>query len=114
MMILVGTFQAIAGLVALFRSTYYLVTSNGLLVTVDYTTWGWVHLIVGLIIAGGGVAVMTGAVWGRILGVLLASLSALVNLAFLSAYPVWSLLMIALDVVVIFALTVHGSEVKKT
>lgn len=113
MMILVGAFQAIAGLVALFRDTYYLVTSSGLLVTVNYTTWGWVHLILGLIIAAGGLAVMRGAVWGRVVGVVLASISALANLAFLSAYPVWSILMIALDVIVIFALTVHGSEVKK-
>lgn len=112
LMILIGAFQVIAGLVALFRDTYYLVTSSGLLVSVDYTTWGWVHLILGLVIAAAGLAVMRGALWGRIIGIVLACLSALANLAFLAASPVWSLLVIAMDVLVIFALAVHGSEVR--
>lgn len=112
MMILIGAFQVVAGLIALFRNTYYLVTSSGLLMSVNYTAWGWVHLILGLILAAGGFAVMSGLMWGRVIGIIFASLSALANLGFLAAYPVWSVLMIALDVVVIFALTVHGAEVK--
>jgi hypothetical protein len=111
LMILIGVFQAIEGLVAIFRDVYFLVTSSGLLLTIDYTAWGWMHLIIGLLIAASGFAVMRGLVWGRVVGVILASLSALANLAFLSAYPLWSALMIALNVAVIFALTVHGSEV---
>lgn len=113
MMILIGAFQAIAGLVALFRDTYYLVTSSGLLLSVDYTTWGWVHLVLGAVLIAGGLAVMRGLVWGRVLGVVLAALSALANLAFLAAYPLWSVLVIALDVLVIFALTVHGSDIRE-
>lgn len=113
LMILIGAFQAIEGLVAIFRDVYFLVTSSGLLLTIDYTAWGWVHLIIGLLIAASGFAVMRGLLWGRMVGVILASLSALANLAFLSAYPLWSTLMIALNVVVIFALTVHGSEVRE-
>lgn len=112
MMIIIGGFQAIAGLAALFRDAYYLVTSSGLLVSVDYTAWGWVHLILSLILVAAGFAVMRGAVWGRVIGVILAALSALVNLAFLAAYPLWSALVIAMDIIVIFALTVHGSEVR--
>lgn len=111
-MILTGVFQAIAGLVALFRNTYYLVTNDQLLLTVNYAAWGGLHLLIGLIIIAGGLAVMKGALWGRVLGVILASLSALANLAFLAAYPFWSTIMIAMDILVIFALTVHGDEVK--
>lgn len=114
LMILIGAFQAIEGLVAIFRDVYFLVTSSGLLLTIDYTAWGWLHLIIGLLIAASGLAVLRGLMWGRVVGVILASLSALANLAFLSAYPLWSALMIALNVLVIFALTVHGSEVSES
>lgn len=111
-MIILGIFHAIAGLVALFNSHYYLVTKNGLVVNLDYTTWGWVHLILGLVVALAGFAVITGRVWGRMVGVVLASLSAIVNLAFLAAYPVWSTIFIAIDVLIIFALVVHGRELQ--
>lgn len=110
MMILTGAFQAISGLVALFDDTYYLVTSGGLVVEADYTTWGWVHLIIGALIILAGFAALRGALWARIVGVTMAGLSALANLAFLAAYPLWSVLVIAMDVIIIYALTVHGSE----
>jgi hypothetical protein len=112
MLILLGSFQAIAGLVALFDRGYYLVSRNGLLVHVDYTAWGWVHLIIGLVALAAGIGLMTGRMWARVLGVVIALLSAIVNLGFLAAYPLWSITMIALDVIVIYAITAHGSEVK--
>jgi hypothetical protein len=79
---------------------------------VDFTAWGWVHLVGGVVVILSGLGVFAGKVWARTVGVLIALCSALVNLAFLSAYPLWGLMMIALDVVVILALTVHGSDVK--
>jgi hypothetical protein len=112
MMMMLGSFHAIEGIVALARSEYFLVTRNGLTITVDYTTWGWAHLILGIIVAGTGFAILFGQLWAMILGVVIAGISALVNLAFLAAYPVWSLMMIALDVIVIWALTVHGAEIR--
>lgn len=108
MMILLGTFHAIAGLVALFRDDYYLVTRSGLVIDVDYTTWGWVHLLLGILVIAAGAALYAGATWARVVAVAIAMLSALVNLAFLSAYPLWSGIMIAVDVLVIYAVTVHG------
>ena len=111
-MVMLGSFHAIQGLVALFKDEYYLVGKSGLVVNVDYTTWGWVHLIGGIIIAAAGVCVFMGQIWARTVGVILALVSAVVNVGFLAAYPIWSLMMIALDVVVILALTVHGSEMK--
>jgi hypothetical protein len=107
---MVGSFQAISGLVALFNDDYYLVGSNGLVVSVDYTAWGWVHLVLGVVAFLTGIGMMIGQSWARVTGIILAVLSAIVNLAFLAAYPVWSVLVIALDVIVIYALAVHGRE----
>jgi hypothetical protein len=111
-MAMLGTFHIIQGLIALFNDDYYLVGRSGLVVNVDFTAWGWVHLIGGIIVVAAGFAVFAGRVWARVVGVIVAMLSAIVNIGFLSAYPLWSLLMIALDVVVILALTVHGSEIR--
>ena len=109
MMMLVGGFQAINGLVALFKDDFSLVSEKALLVF-NYTTWGWVHLLMGIVIFAAGVALMNGATWARIVGVFLAGLSLFANMAFLAAYPLWSILMIVIDILVIYALTVHGSE----
>jgi hypothetical protein len=112
MMVMIGTFHVFQGLVALFKDEYFLVGNEGLMVSVDFTAWGWTHIIAGLVVALAGFGVFAGKMWARIVGVALAVVSALVNVAFLSAYPIWSMMMIALDVVVILALTVHGSEIK--
>jgi hypothetical protein len=87
MMLMVGTFQLIAGFTALFKDDYYAVGSGNLLVNVDYTAWGWTHIGIGALV--------------------LAASAGL-----LSAYPLWSLIVITLDVFVIYAIAVHGSEVK--
>ncbi len=112
MLILVGIFQVIQGLVAVFDDGFYLVRPSGLVVNVNYTTWGWVHIIVGCIVAAAGVGVLDGRIWARVIGVGVAFVSALISLGFLSAYPIWAILMIALAVVVIMALTVHGSAIR--
>ena len=78
----------------------------------DFTAWGWVHLVLGIVAGLTGVGLLTGNTVARIVGVGIAGLSALVNLAFMPAYPVWSVLAIALDVVVIYAIVVHGREVR--
>ena len=111
-MVMLGAFHAIEGLVALFKDEYFLVGKNGLTVHVDYTAWGWTHLIFGVVIVFAGVSLFSGRMWARIVAVIVAMLSAIVNLGFLSAYPIWSTIMIALDVLVIWAVTVHGSEMK--
>ena len=110
MMLMLGTFHAIAGLVALFEPDYYLVGHNGLVVTADFTAWGWIHLILGALVAFAGCALFVGQAWARIVAVVVAMVSALVNLAFLSAYPLWSAIMIAVDVLVIYAVTAHGDD----
>ena len=112
MMIMIGAFHAISGFVAIFDPGYYLVGRNGLVVSVDYTTWGWVHLLLGAVALIAGIAVLSGQMWGRVVGIAMAVVSAIAELAFIAAYPIWSTIVIAIDVIVIYALTVHGKEAK--
>jgi hypothetical protein len=114
MMILVGTFQAIQGLVALFDDGFYLVTPNNLVVDVNYNVWGTVHLLLGLLLLLSGVGVLAGNLAARTVGVILAGLSALVNMLFIEAYPFWSIMIITIDVLVIYALIVHGRELHES
>jgi hypothetical protein len=111
-MFLVATFQVVEGLVAIFDKGYYQVTSNGLVVHVSYTSWGWVHLILGVVIAFSAGGVLVGNLAARTVGVILAAASAVVNLLFLPAYPVWGMIIIAVDILVIYALIVHGREMR--
>ena len=112
MLIMLGGFQVIEGLVAIFRDDYYLVTRSGLLLTMDFTAWGWTHLILGAVAVIAGIGVLLGQTWARVTGIIIAVLSALSNIAFLPAYPVWATIIIALDVLAIYALAVHGREVQ--
>lgn len=109
LMILIGIFQAIAGLVALLKDSYFLVTNQGL-VAFDYTTWGWIHLILGVVIAAAGAAVVNGRSWGRVIAVILVSLSALSHFLFMPAYPIWSIIALVIDIILLYALIVHGAE----
>jgi hypothetical protein len=112
MMIMLGLIQVIQGLVALLDDKYFLVTKSGLVVSVDYTTWGWVHLVLGIVTGLTGVGLLAGNTLARVVGVAIATVSALVNLVFIPAYPIWSIIVITLDVIVIFAIVVHGRELK--
>ena len=114
MMFLVGSFQAIQGLVAIFDDGFYAVRESGLVVNVNYNVWGTAHLLLGVLLMLSGAGVLTGNIAARTVGVILAGLSALVNMAFIGAYPVWSLIIITVDVLVIYALTVHGRELRDT
>lgn len=113
MMVLVGTFHIIDGLIALFKDEYFLVSNKGLTLSVDYTVWGWVHLIAGIIVVGAGFALFAGKTWARVVAVFVALLSAVLNIGFLAAYPIWSTIMITVDILVIWALTVHGHELRE-
>jgi hypothetical protein len=112
MMIMAGGFQAIAGLVAIFENEFYTTTRNYIL-EFDVTTWGWIHLLLGLVVLFAGFAVLSGQTWGRVIGIILAGISALANFAFIPYYPVWSLVIIALDVFVIWALAAHGRDITR-
>lgn len=111
-MVVLGVFHIVQGLVALLKNDYFVVRSNRLLVDVGYTAWGWVHLVLGAIVLVAGFMVFAGQLWARVVGTAVAVVSAITSIAFLAAYPVWSVLVIALDVMVIWALTVHGAEIR--
>jgi hypothetical protein len=112
LLIIGACLQFMQGLIALFRDDYYAVAPSGLTVEVDYTAWGVAHLILGLIAALVGLGLLAGNAVARVAGVILAVVSAVTNMAFLAAYPIWSTIVIVIDVVVIYAITVHGGELK--
>ncbi|WP_410566929.1 hypothetical protein [Amycolatopsis sp. cmx-4-61] len=107
--VLAGLFNVVEGVVALFDRDYYVIGPSGLLVF-SLAGWGWLHLIVGILVVLTGIALFTGAQWARVVTVALAGFNALAQLAFLSAYPFWGVIVIALDVLVIWAVIVHGDE----
>jgi len=109
MMMMAGVFQAIAGLVVIFENEFYVATRNYLF-QFDATSWGWIHLIVGLIVAFAGWGLLSGRTWARVVGITVAVLSAITNFLFIPYYPFWALLIITLDVFVIWAVAAHGGR----
>jgi hypothetical protein len=109
-MLLVGVFHAIAGLVAILDDQFFVVSQNYTF-EFDITSWGWIHLIAGVIVVLAGIYVFSGATWARVVGIALAVLSAVANFFFIPYYPFWSLLMIALAVFVIWSLSRPVEEV---
>lgn len=110
MMMLLGIFHAIAGLVGIFQDNFYAVRTGDQLLLFSVETWGWIHLIAGSIVFLAGLSLLSGALWARIITVLLASLSAIAYLTSITLYPIWSVIGITLAVLVIYAVTVHGRE----
>jgi hypothetical protein len=104
MMVLIGIFQAFAGLGAIIDDEFFVVTQNYAF-DLDATAWGWIHLILGIVIVWAGYALWSGKLWAGVVALILAMLSAIANFFFIPYYPFWSLLVIALDIWVIWALT---------
>ncbi|HEY6737928.1 MAG TPA: hypothetical protein VI076_03695 [Actinopolymorphaceae bacterium] len=113
MLVVLGLFQAMWGLAALFNSGFYAVSSSGLAVAWDFTAWGWAHLIIGVVAIAVGAALLAGQRWARFAAIFLAALSAFANFLTLPAQPVWATIMIAVDVIVIYAIAVHGNEMEE-
>ena len=110
MMMMIGFFHGLAGLSGILKDDFYAVLPNYVL-KFDVTTWGWIHLIGGIVVVLAGFGVFSGAVWARTVGVILAAVSALVSFAWIPLYPIWSFVLIAIDVTIIWALTVHGRDI---
>ncbi|HKE52642.1 MAG TPA: hypothetical protein VKE25_14140 [Actinomycetes bacterium] len=109
LMIVLGVFHAIQGLVALLNDDFYVQLPNYTF-EYDLTSWGWIHLILGALIAVAGFAVLGGAVWARAVGIALAGLSAIANFLWLPYYPVWSVVAIGLAVATIWGLAMYRSS----
>ena len=113
MLIILGVFDAIQGLTALFNDTFYVVGEEWIF-EFNVTTWGWIHLIGGIILVLAGIGIFSANVAARTVGVIVAGLSALWNFAWLPYYPVWSIILIAIAIAVIWALTAHGRDITAT
>ena len=105
-----GVFSAIQGLIALIGPNTYYAVSDGSLFLFDVNGWGWWNLIIGVLLVLTGLALFTGAMWARVVGVILAILSAIVQMMLVPAQPWWSFMVIAMDVLVIYAIIAHGEE----
>jgi hypothetical protein len=112
MLIMLGTFNVIQGFAAVFTDDVFIPTEAGAIV-LDVTGWGWVHLIVGLLAILAGLGLFSGATWARVFAVIVVMINAVAQLASLNFHPVWSIIVITLDVLVIWALIVHGSETRE-
>jgi hypothetical protein len=109
-MVLAGIFHVIQGLVALVNDDFFVVGQEYVF-KFDTTTWGWIHLIAGVVVALAGIALFQGAVWARTVAVILAGLSILASFLWMPYYPIWSLVVIAFDLFVIWAVTAHGRDI---
>lgn len=109
-LMLIGFFHAIAGITAIANDQFFVLTEEYIF-KFDVTSWGWVHLVLGLVVVLAGFGLFSGAVWARTVGVIVAGLSIILNFAWLPWYPVWSIVMITASFFVIWALTVHGRDI---
>jgi len=110
MMLMTGAWWIIAGLVGIVNDDFF-VTTRKYIFEFDTTAWGWIHLIVGVLVLLAGFGLFSGAVWARTVGVVMAFLATLIGFAWLPWYPLWAILIVVASVTVIWALTAHGKDV---
>jgi len=110
-MLVIGAIDFMQGLIALFEDEYFVVTQSGYLV-VDLTAWGWIMLIWGVLLVLAGLGLLAGQAWARWFAIVVVSVNFITQLGFLgnSQYPLWSLTVIALNIIVLYALTARWSE----
>lgn len=104
MMVVIGLFQVIAGLTAIFDDEFYVITQNYTF-DLDVTAWGWIHLLLGIGLAVVGYFLFVGATWARWTAIVLVGISMFANFMWLPYYPLWALIIIALDVAVVWAIS---------
>lgn len=109
MLIMIGAFHIVDGIAGVANDTVFAVTKD-YLIQIDTTAWGWIHIIVGIVVLLAGFGVLSGATWARVVGIILAMVSMLANFIWLPIQPWWSILVIAIDVAVIWALAVYSPK----
>jgi hypothetical protein len=112
MLSLQGIWWMLTGLVGIVEDEFYVVGQEYIF-QFDITTWGWTHLVFGVVLLAAGMALLTGSTWARVVGVVVASFAMILAFAWLPWYPLWALLFVAVSIAVIWALTVHGREVAR-
>ena len=110
MMALIGLFHLAAGFLALFKDDYYTTSPRGLAISTNFTAWGWTHIVIGAVVGLAAGFLLMGKLWARIVTVLVALLSILIDFVYLPLTPVWSTISITLTVFSIYAVVVHGRD----
>jgi hypothetical protein len=110
MLVILGVFDIIQGLVAVINDEFYVVTQEWVF-EFDATAWGWIHLILGVVLIASGIGIFSGNVAARTVGVIVAAVAMIANFAWLPYYPVWSIILIAISIAIIWALTAHGRDI---
>ncbi len=110
MLVMIGMFDVIQGLVALFNDEFFVITQEWIF-EFDITAWGWIQLILGVVLIASGIGIFSGNVAARTVAVIIAGLAAIANFAWLPYYPLWSIIVIAICVAIIWALTAHGRDI---
>jgi hypothetical protein len=113
MMVIGGIWWVIIGIIALVNDNFYVVTEEYIF-QFNVTTWGWIHLLLGILVTLAGIYLFTGAVWARIVGVAVAIVWMIAAFAWLPYAPVWAIALLAIAVFIIWALTVHGRDIVET
>jgi hypothetical protein len=109
MMAILGIFHLLNGLTAIVDGSFYTVRPNFAL-EMGTTTWGWIHVVSGILLLAGSLGLLFGARWARAIGVVFAFISIIWNFYSIPYYPIWSVLMVVMAIGVIWALTTHGAE----
>jgi hypothetical protein len=104
-----GLFGAIEGLAGIFRDKSYFAV-NGEVLVFDYTAWGWIHLIIGILLVLIGVALFRGSMAARVAGIIIVGFNLLAQFIWIGASPWWSLIAITFDILILYALIIHGGE----
>lgn len=110
MMLAMGIWWFIAGLVAIFEDTFFVVTEDYIFKS---STWGWIHLGLAVLVTAAAYGLSVAAAWARVVGVIMAVLAGVLALAWIPYYPVWGILFVVASVFVTWALTVHGEDVAR-
>ena len=110
MLVIIGVLDVIQGLVALVNDEFYVVGEEWIF-EFDVTAWGWIHLILGIVLVLAGIGIFSGNVAARTVGVIVAGVAMIINFAWLPYYPIWSIIVIAISAAVIWALTAHGRDI---
>lgn len=113
MLLIAGGIGIIAGLTGIFNSDFYALTESGYLIAFDYTTWGWITLMLGLLMIAAAVSLAVGKTWARVLAFIVVIMAAIGNVATIDIYPLWSIAALIINGLAIYAITVHGSELKE-
>jgi hypothetical protein len=110
-MVISGGLNALYGLIAVVNDDWVVWGDRGSLF-LDLSNWGWIHLIVGLVLVLSGIGVFSGNILARTVGVVVASISLIANFLFIPAYPIWAIIVVTIDLLIIWALTAHGREMR--